>query len=71
MLKRFPTGLPCHLELGGEGRLILSDLNERLGLRGRAEFDDRWREQLNGNVARKLSRLGGIGGRVGEVRYGL
>ncbi|WP_405873991.1 class I SAM-dependent methyltransferase [Streptomyces zaomyceticus] len=40
MLHRFLTGLPHHLEPGGEGWLILSDLAERLGLRGRTELDD-------------------------------
>ncbi|MFD4322841.1 methyltransferase [Streptomyces sp. NPDC058548] len=40
MLRRFLTGLPHHLEPGGEGWLILSDLAERLGLRGRTELDD-------------------------------
>ncbi|MFD3997711.1 methyltransferase [Streptomyces sp. NPDC058583] len=40
MLRRFLTGLPHHLEPGGEGWLILSDLAERLGLRGRTELED-------------------------------
>ena len=40
MLYRFLTGLPNHLEPGGEGWLILSDLAERLGLRGRTELED-------------------------------
>ncbi|QES51218.1 methyltransferase [Streptomyces venezuelae] len=39
-LKRFLTGLPGHLEPGGEGWLILSDLPERLGLRERTELAD-------------------------------
>jgi methylase of polypeptide subunit release factors len=38
MLKGFLTGLPAHLERGGEGWLILSDLAERLGLRTRDEL---------------------------------
>ncbi|MGW8762487.1 methyltransferase [Streptomyces sp. NPDC055815] len=40
MLRRFLTGLPHHLEPGGQGWLILSDLAERLGLRGRTELED-------------------------------
>ncbi|MER8044714.1 class I SAM-dependent methyltransferase [Streptomyces sp. NPDC094032] len=39
MLHRFLTGLPDHLEPGGEGWLILSDLAERLGLRGRGDVE--------------------------------
>jgi methylase of polypeptide subunit release factors len=35
MLKAFLGGLKAHLELGGEGWLILSDLAEHLGLRTR------------------------------------
>ncbi|WP_330257286.1 class I SAM-dependent methyltransferase [Nocardia sp. NBC_00565] len=35
MLRAFLTGLPDHLEPGGEGWLVLSDLAERLGLRTR------------------------------------
>ncbi|WP_330348498.1 hypothetical protein [Streptomyces sp. NBC_00582] len=38
MPHRFPTGLVRHLRPGGEGRLILSDLAERLGPRTRAEL---------------------------------
>ncbi|MGW4766845.1 methyltransferase [Nocardia sp. NPDC004278] len=38
MLRAFLTGLPDHLEPGGEGWLILSDLAERLQLRTRAEL---------------------------------
>ena len=37
MLRGFLHGLPAHLEPGGEGWLILSDLAEHLGLRGRGE----------------------------------
>jgi hypothetical protein len=33
MLRNFLAGLTAHLEPGGEGWLILSDLAERLGLR--------------------------------------
>lgn len=39
MLKGFLAGLPQHLEPGGEGWLILSDLAERLGLRARGELE--------------------------------
>jgi len=38
MLKGFLQGLPGHLEKGGEGWLILSDLAEHLGLRKRDEL---------------------------------
>jgi methylase of polypeptide subunit release factors len=38
MLRRFLGALPAHLEPGGEGWLILSDLAEHLGLRSRAEL---------------------------------
>jgi methylase of polypeptide subunit release factors len=38
MLRAFLTGLPAHLETGGEGWLVLSDLAEHLGLRTRAEL---------------------------------
>lgn len=38
MLHRFLSGLPAHLEPGGEGWLILSDLAEHLGLRTRLEL---------------------------------
>jgi SAM-dependent methyltransferase len=38
MLRGFLNGLPAHLEPGGEGWLILSDLAEHLGLRSRAEL---------------------------------
>jgi len=38
MLRGFLRGLPQHLEPGGEGWLILSDLAEHLGLRTRAEL---------------------------------
>jgi methylase of polypeptide subunit release factors len=40
MLRRFLEGLPAHLEPGGEGWLILSDLAEHLGLRSRKELLD-------------------------------
>ena len=38
MLRAFLDRLPAHLEPGGEGWLILSDLAEHLGLRTRAEL---------------------------------
>ena len=38
MLRGFLAGLAAHLEEGGEGWLILSDLAEHLGLRTRAEL---------------------------------
>ena len=38
MLRGFLAGLAAHLEEGGEGWLILSDLAEYLGLRSRAEL---------------------------------
>lgn len=42
MLRAFLTRLPEHLEPGGEGWLILSDLAEQLGLRTREELLDRF-----------------------------
>ncbi|MFA9216703.1 MAG: methyltransferase [Sphingomonadaceae bacterium] len=38
MLKGYLNGLAAHLEVGGEGWLILSDLAEHLGLRPRADL---------------------------------
>jgi prophage antirepressor-like protein len=38
MLLGFLGALPAHLERGGEGWLILSDLAEHLGLRTRAQL---------------------------------
>src|SRR4029079_11534981 len=38
MLQGFLRGLAAHLDPGGEGWLILSDLGEHLGLRTRAEL---------------------------------
>jgi methylase of polypeptide subunit release factors len=38
MLRGFLSGMPAHLEPGGEGWLILSDLAEQLGLRTRSEL---------------------------------
>lgn len=40
MLRGYLAGLAAHLEVGGEGWLILSDLAEHLGLRTRAELTD-------------------------------
>lgn len=39
MLRGFLEALPAHLEPGGEGWLILSDLAEHLGLRSREELE--------------------------------
>jgi methylase of polypeptide subunit release factors len=39
MLRGFLQGLPSHLDPGGEGWLILSDLAELLGLRASGEVD--------------------------------
>ena len=38
MLLGFLGGLAAHLEAGGEGWLVLSDLAEHLGLRSRADL---------------------------------
>lgn len=38
MLRAFLSGLVAHLEPGGEGWLVISDLAEHLGLRSRAEL---------------------------------
>ena len=38
MLRGFVAGLPAHLEPGGEGWLVLSDIAEHLGLRQRADL---------------------------------
>jgi len=40
MLRGFLDGLSAHLEPGGEGWLIISDLAERLGLRSRTELTE-------------------------------
>jgi SAM-dependent methyltransferase len=40
MLRGFLRGLPGHLELNGEGWLILSDLAEQLGLRTREQLHE-------------------------------
>lgn len=40
MLRRFLAGLVDHLEPGGQGWLVISDLAEHLGLRGRSELLD-------------------------------
>ena len=44
MLRAFLNGLPGHLEVGGQGWLVISDLAERLGLRSREELLD-WIER--------------------------
>ena len=38
MLKGFLSGLAEHLDVGGEGWLILSDIAEHLGLRPRSDL---------------------------------
>jgi methylase of polypeptide subunit release factors len=38
MLREFLRALPAHLEPGGEGWLVLSDIAEHLGLRSRSEL---------------------------------
>ena len=43
MLRGFLGGLAAHLEPGGEGWLVLSDIAEHLGLRSRAELLARFR----------------------------
>jgi methylase of polypeptide subunit release factors len=53
MLRGFLNGLAAHLEIGGEGWLILSDLAEHLGLRTREEL-------LNMIAAADLQVLGKI-----------
>lgn len=53
MLKGFFRGLAAHLEPGGEGWLILSDLAEHLGLRSRAELLD-WIDQADLEVTGRL-----------------
>ncbi|MCD9878331.1 methyltransferase [Streptomyces guryensis] len=53
MLHGFLSGLAAHLEPGGEGWLVLSDLAERLGLRTRDELPD----ALHAAGLRVLGRL--------------
>ena len=53
MLKAFLAGLPKHLEPGGEGWLIISDLAEHLGLRSREELLD-WIAQAGLEVLDRL-----------------
>lgn len=53
MLKGFLNGLAAHLEIGGEGWLILSDLAEHLGLRSRDELLG-WIEAAQLQVAGKI-----------------
>ncbi|MHA7270768.1 methyltransferase [Arthrobacter sp. HLT1-20] len=53
MLKAFLTGLGGHLESGGEGWLIISDLAEHLGLRSRSELLG-WIESAGLTVLDKL-----------------
>jgi methylase of polypeptide subunit release factors len=54
-LRRFLTGLPRRLAVGGEGWLVLSDLAERLGLRSRSQLES-WIEEAG---LRVLGRLDG------------
>ncbi|PYI68795.1 methyltransferase [Arthrobacter livingstonensis] len=53
MLKAFLAGLDEHLEPGGEGWLVISDLAEHLGLRSRAELLG-WIEQAGLTVKDRL-----------------
>ncbi|MNM65336.1 N5-glutamine S-adenosyl-L-methionine-dependent methyltransferase [compost metagenome] len=53
MLRGFLAGLAGHLEPGGEGWLILSDLAEHLGLRPRAQLLE-WLEQAGLKVIDRL-----------------
>jgi methylase of polypeptide subunit release factors len=53
MLKGFLNGLAEHLEVNGEGWLLLSDLAEHLGLRSRAELLG-WIEQAGLQVIERL-----------------
>jgi len=52
MLRGFLSGLAAHLEPGGEGWLILSDLAEHLGLRPRAQLLE-WIAQAGLKVAER------------------
>ena len=52
MLRGFLTALPEHLESGGEGWLILSDLAEHLGLRTRAQLLEAFEAARLGVVGR-------------------
>ena len=61
MLMGFIKGLAAHLEPGGEGWLVLSDLAEHLGLRSRAEL-------LGALEAAGLEVLGRIDAKPGHPR---
>ncbi len=61
MLRGFLDGLADHLETGGEGWLILSDLAEHLGLRSRATL-------LEWIAAARLKVLGRIDARAAHPR---
>ena len=52
MLRGFISGLPSHLQPGGEGWLIMSDLAEHLGLRSRDEL----MEMIDGAGLKVLGR---------------
>ena len=54
--RRPPTGRASHEVLGDDIEGFCAAL---AGGEGRRSYRDRWREQLNRNVARKLNRLGG------------
>lgn len=53
MLLGFLRGLPAHLESGGEGWLVLSDLAEHLGLRSRGDLLS-WIEAAGLRVANRI-----------------
>jgi prophage antirepressor-like protein len=53
MLRGFLAALPAHLEPGGEGWLILSDLAEHLGLRTRAQLQ----AEFDAAVLRVVDRI--------------
>lgn len=53
MLRGFLDGLASHLETGGEGWLIISDIAERLGLRSRGELLD-WIEDAGLTVTARM-----------------
>ena len=71
MLFRFLNGLPDHLEPGGEGWLVLSDLAEHLGLRSRDDLlaaIDGGRAEGGGTAGHQANASEGIGPRRSSVR---
>jgi len=52
MLREFLAGLGDHLEPGGEGWLVMSDLAEHLGLRDRGELSTKIAEAGLGVIGR-------------------